>query len=443
MTKELKSYAIHEEDTLGRVYPYSSGIEINDSESIYAKDTRRIIHSDSFNRLRDKTQVFPVTDEKTNSLSRMTHSLQVAQLSADFASVLGLNKEISYTLGLLHDIGHAPFGHLGQDVLNELMKDHGGFEHNFQAIRIVDIIEKNNNAYNGLNLSYEVREGLLKHCSKENALLLEKLTIENNKKYGTNMPNIAARHLSGQQAFLESQIVNIADSISYLYSDLKDAFRNNILTVDDLKEAPSYNNAYNYLIKNGLSSESPTQREQNLAMKNQDLHSINNIQHYFSNVINIMHKLALVDLVQNSKSLIEDSGIVTLDDVRGYKGHLVTFTDRQYNIQKELKKYSREKIYHHPRIHNSRFVQADMLVGLFNAYTKEPKLMVGKEYNHEETLERNVCDNISGMTDKFALHTFNQLKNSNPELIEGKKLPKSFEISPDKETEKKRLKLIH
>lgn len=442
MNKPLASYAIHEENSLGRVYPYSSGIEINDNESIYAKDTRRILHSESFNRLRDKTQVFPVTDERTNSLSRMTHSLQVAQLSSDIANVLNLNPDISYTLGLLHDIGHAPFGHLGQDVLNELMQNHGGFEHNFQAIRIVDFLERNNPGYNGLNLTFEVREGLLKHCSIDNAKLLEKQTIELNKKFGTNLPNIAVRHLNGEQSFLEAQLVNLADSVSYLYSDMKDAFRNRILNIKDIMESPSFKNAHDFIMKANPSEIMPTYKEQILAINNNDKSKISHINDYMANVINIMYKLAIRDLVSNSKMLIEDSGIQTLDDIRSYKGHLVTFTDAQYNIQKKLKSFSRERIYKHPQIHNERFNQAEVLVGLFNAYMNEPDLMIGGGINKSETIARNVCDNISGMTDKFALYTYKDLKISHPELIKGNySLPKNFEISPDKQTEKKRLKI--
>lgn len=442
MNQKLASYAIHEENSLGRVYPYTSGIEINDNESIYAKDTRRILHSESFNRLRDKTQVFPVTDERTNSLSRMTHSLQVAQLSSDIASVLNLNTDISYTLGLLHDIGHAPFGHLGQDVLNELMQNYGGFEHNFQAIRIVDLLERNNPGYNGLNLTFEVREGLLKHCSQDNAKLLEAQTIELNKKFGTNLPNIAVRHLKGEQSFLEAQLVNLADSVSYLYSDMKDAFRNRILTVKDIFEAPSFKNAYDFIMKSNPSEIMPTYKDQKIAISNNDKAKISNINDYMSNVINIMYKIAIKDLVSNSKMLIADSGIQTLDDIRVYKDHLVTFTDSQYSIQKNLKTFSRERIYRHPKIHNERFNQAEVLVGLFNAYMNKPEIMIGGGINENESIARNVCDNISGMTDKFALYTYKYLKENSPELVQGKfSLPKNFEISPDKQTEKKRLKI--
>lgn len=437
----LETYAINENESLGRIYSYSSGIEINDNESIYAKDSRRILHSESFNRLRDKTQVFPVTDEKTNSLSRMAHSMQVAQLSADIANVLHLNPEISYTLGLLHDIGHAPFGHLGQDVLNELMKDFGGFEHNFQALRIVDKLERNNPSYEGLNLTFEVREGLLKHCSEKNALNLEKETQLLNKAMGINLPNIAQRHLDGKQSFLESQLVDLCDSISYLHSDLKDAFKNDILTVDQMKLAPGFQRAYQFFVqKNPTLSEIPTQKEKDQAIQLGQKSKVSNINDYIVNIVNIMYKLAIQDLISNTRELLHSSGVKTVEDVKNHKSHLVGFTNEQYKIHRELKDYSRKNIYRHPRIHDARFEQKDILVGLFNAYMNEPEIMIGKGLRDGVSLARNVADNISGMTDKFAMYTYNNLKENRPELIVGQySLPETFEISPDKKVEKKRL----
>lgn len=439
--KKLASYAINENNSLGRVYPFSSGLDMNSEESIYSKDGRRVLYSDSFNRLRDKTQVFPVTNEKTKSLSRMAHSLQVAKLAEDGAKLLNLNPDISYTLGLLHDIGHAPFGHLGQDVLNELMKNHGGFEHNFQALRIVDKLERNCPSHEGLNLTFEVREGLLKHCSLENAYILEKENEIINKSLNISLPNIAKRHINKENSFLESQLVDLCDSICYLHTDLQDAFKNRILNINQMLQINSFNKAHEvYLKMENVNFVMPTKLEHDKAIKNNDNAKISHINNYICNIVNIMKDLAFYNMIKQSKSLILDSNVKTIEDVKSYKGHLIGFTDEQYNNNKELKTFSRLNIYKHPSIHNARFEQAEVLVGLFNACVKDPSLMIGHGLRDGVSLHRNIADNISGMTDKFATHMYKDLKNKNPDLIKGDfSLPKDFEISPDKKTEKKRL----
>lgn len=441
INNKLASYAVNENDSLGRTFADSSDIELYEGESIYTEDSRRILHSESFNRLRDKTQVFPVTDEKTNSLSRMTHSIQVARLSADIARSLNLNTEIAYTLGLLHDIGHAPFGHLGQDVLNQLMSNSGGFEHNFQAIRIVSKLERRDPSYEGLNLTHEVKEGLLKHCSEDNAILLQKETDLLNQRNKTNLPSIAKRHLDKKQSFLESQLVDLCDSISYLHSDLKDAFKNNILTIEQMNNAPGYSRALSFFIKKNPSmSVAPTQRDLDYARKSNNKIAISRINDYVTNIVNVMYKLAINDLTTKSRSLILDSNVKTIDDVKNYSSHLIGFTDDQYKIHRDLKAYSRNNIYKHPNIHNARFKQADILVGLFNVYSNDPTEMIGRGLQDGVSLNRCIADNISGMTDKLALHTYDFYEKNKPELLVGSYvLPSDFEISPDKKTEKQRL----
>ena len=441
MSNKLASYAINEKDSLGRQYSYQSGIEINDSESIYMKDRRRVLHSDAFNRTRDKTQVFSVTDEKTSALSRMTHSIQVAQLSSDIAEVLSLNKDISYTLGLIHDIGHAPFGHLGQDSLNDLMRDHGGFEHNFQALRIVDKLERNNPSYDGLNLSFEVREGILKHCSLDNAKLLADEGRVFNEKLGTHFPNVAFRHIEGKRSFLESQLVDICDAVSYLHSDLRDAFKNDLLSIEQIKQAPGFNRAYNYYLETEK-KEMPTQSEYEISKKNNDKKSEQNINDYICNIINIMYKMAIKDLVSNTRTLINDSNVKTIEDVRNYSSNLIVFSDEQFSLNKKLKVYSRENIYRHPYIHNKRHEQLHAIVGVFNACYKDTTLMAGVNLRDDSSFERNICDHVAGMTDKFLDHSYKYLKENSPDLIVGSfSLSSDFEISPDKATEKKRLKI--
>ena len=225
----MKKYAVSEKSSLGREYLENKSPLRND----FQRDRDRIIHSSAFRRLMYKTQVF-VNHEGDMFRTRLTHSLEVSQISRGIARSLELNEDLSETIALAHDLGHTPFGHAGQDALNQCMKDHGGFEHNFQSLRVVDKLEKRYSNFSGLNLTFESREGILKHCSKKNAIHL-----------GT----IGERFLNKTHPSLEAQIVDIADSIAYNIHDLEDGYRSGILPISKLNQLDFFARHYNYLKK--------------------------------------------------------------------------------------------------------------------------------------------------------------------------------------------------
>ena len=214
--RELASYAAHDSESRGRRYPEDTPAY----RSEYQRDRDRIVHSTAFRRLVYKTQVF-VNHEGDLYRTRLTHSLEVAQIAQTIAHALGLNEELSEAICLAHDVGHTPFGHAGQDALNECMMDFGGFEHNLQSLRIVDELEEHYAEFNGLNLTFECREGILKHCSHNNALLLGEL---------------GERFLRRQQPGLEAQLANFADEIAYNNHDVDDGLRSGYITIDQMRE---------------------------------------------------------------------------------------------------------------------------------------------------------------------------------------------------------------
>lgn len=226
----LANYACHPDSTRGRRHAESDANPLsNGLRNPHQRDRDRIVHSTAFRRLVYKTQVF-LNHEGDLFRTRMTHSLEVAQLGRSIARALGLNEDLVEAIALAHDVGHTPFGHAGQDVLNACMADHGGFEHNLQSLRVVDELEERYPAFNGLNLSFETREGILKHCARRNAEL-----IEASEPHG-----VASRFLKGTQPSLEAQLCNLADSIAYNAHDIDDGVRSGLLSLEQLQEVPLF-----------------------------------------------------------------------------------------------------------------------------------------------------------------------------------------------------------
>ena len=226
----LANYACRPEYTRGRRHAESDANPLsNGLRNPHQRDRDRIVHSTAFRRLVYKTQVF-LNHEGDLFRTRMTHSLEVAQLGRSIARALGLNEDLVEAIALAHDVGHTPFGHAGQDALNACMADHGGFEHNLQSLRVVDELEERYPAFNGLNLSFETREGILKHCSRRNAEWIEAAE-----------PNgVASRFLNGSQPGLEAQLCNLADSIAYNAHDIDDGVRSGLLSLEQLQEVPLF-----------------------------------------------------------------------------------------------------------------------------------------------------------------------------------------------------------
>jgi len=366
----MKKYAIREDNSLGREYLENKSPLRND----FQRDRDRIIHSSAFRRLMYKTQVF-VNHEGDMFRTRLTHSLEVSQISRGMARSLELNEDLSETIALAHDLGHTPFGHAGQDVLNKCMKGHGGFEHNYQSLRVVDKLEKRYVNFNGLNLTFESREGILKHCSKKNATLLGK---------------VGERFLNKTHPSLEAQIVDIADSIAYNIHDLEDGYRSGILSISKLKQLDFFVENYNYL-KNHL-----------------DFNEVNEKVSVHETLRRMMFIL-INDVTENSKKLISESNIETISDVRSHITTLINFSEPVQNFLNDCRIFLRINLYEHPRVSKMTSNAQRIIVDLFNYYDENFEALPS-DYKIYEKKFRSIADFLSGMTDRFANEMHKSLK---------------------------------
>jgi dGTPase len=388
----LAPYAVNEENSRGRIYPVYRAHDRN----AFERDYTRILHSSAFRRLQGKTQVFSaILGDKFRT--RLTHSLEVEQTARSIARRLDLNTDLAGVLAIAHDIGHAPFGHTGQDVLNELMHEDGGFEHNMQALRLVDELESPYPEHNGLNLMFETREGLLKHCTKERA-----------RKLGA----VAERHLNGSSPTLEAQVVDWADAIAYTHADLEDAISMRILTVEQLLNAPGYKTAWDVIQKRNSLKSHPSEADLNNPLTSEKSKS------YIKSAIRMMMSTTLDDLVTYSRAVIEREEITSLDDVRK-SSPLIQFSPEMNKTHFALKKFSRDYIYSHPKLEEMRVIHRKVLKDLFNIYKKVPSEM-NSTIKNGVSLKRSVVDYISGMTDRFAVDEHARLIELYPSFIENK-----------------------
>lgn len=431
LSRPLAPYAVTELNTRGRQY----SAEASHDRSPLQRDYTRILHSRAFRRLQGKTQVFSAA-EGDLFRTRMSHSMEVEQLARTIAQQLRLNEDLCATLAIGHDIGHPPFGHTGQDQLDELMKGHGGFEHNHQALRLVDEIECAYTEHPGLNLLFETREGLL-HCTPERARALGP---------------VAAVHLNKTSFPLEVQVVDWADAIAYLHADLEDAHVRGILRAEDLREAPGFMKAWDQVkskpryasltLPSNADFEAPTSaKDQRLARAT------------VQTVLRQMMSTAVDNLVQNSRAQILQANPQSLDDVRALPP-LVGFTADHFAMHRALKKFSRERIYEHPDVASVRAEQVKVLRQLFNAYVTDPTQMSGRGPEWADLPEVNavgqvkrvdiyraVADHLAGMTDAFALAEHRRLTLERPDLLAAT-LPKTEETpEPAVEVARRRSRL--
>ena len=358
----MKEYAVHEENSLGREYLENKSPLRND----FQRDRDRIIHSSAFRRLMYKTQVF-VNHEGDMFRTRLTHSLEVSQISRGVARSLELNEDLSETVALAHDLGHTPFGHAGQDVLNKCMKSYGGFEHNYQSLRVVDKLEKRYMNFRGLNLTFESREGILKHCSKKNASSLGK---------------VGERFLNKTQSSLEAQIVDIADSIAYNIHDLEDGYRSGILTISKLKQldffAKNYGNLRNDLKSNEIDEKVCVYE-----------------------TLRRMMFILINDVTNNSRKLLNQSNIKTIDEVRNHKTTLINFSETIQNYLNDCRSFLRINLYEHPRVKLMTSNANKIITDLFNYYNDNFETLP-IDYKTPDKKHRSIADFLSGMTDRFA-----------------------------------------
>ena len=370
MNQPLASYAAIDEQSRGRRFPEPPP----SFRTEFQRDRDRIIHSNAFRRLVYKTQVF-VNHEGDLYRTRITHSLEVAQIGRTVARALNLNETLTEAICLAHDLGHTPFGHAGQDALNECMREFGGFEHNLQSLRVVDELEERYADFSGLNLTFECREGVLKHCSTQNARLLG---------------DVGERFLNRTQPGLEAQLANLADAIAYNNHDVDDGVRAGLITVDDLLDVRVFSRFHAVVV--ARYPELPPRR-------------------VLYETIRRMVDYLVSDVITQSQKNIVESSVDSIQAVRAHSRQLISLSENVLSEHQELKRFLRTKLYNHPSVREVMDEAGATLKGLFEAYMKEPSRLPPEHQSLFERAEsgggraaaaRVVADYVAGMTDRFA-----------------------------------------
>ena len=349
-----------------------------DAAQAYRIDRERIVHCTAFRRLVYKTQVF-LNHEGDLFRTRLTHSLEVAQLARSLARELQLNEDLVETLALAHDLGHTPFGHAGQDALHDCMRGHGGFEHNLQSLRVVDVLEQCHARFDGLNLSFETREGILKHCARSQAERLER----------DEPGGVAQRFLLGQRPSLEAQLVNLADAMAYHAHDIDDGVRSGLLTLEQLLEVPLYRQCH----EAALADHPPLAQAGTRRL-------------LFDSIRRLRERQA-DDLVAHSRALLARHAPADATVVRTLPP-LVAFSAGMHEAGDALRHFLFGALYRHPRVTHSTDRAREVVAELFQAYLQRPAEMPA-EYTAQPQRERAVADYIAGMTDRFALREHQRL----------------------------------
>ena len=347
----------------------------------YQRDRDRIIHSSAFRRLEYKTQVF-VNHEGDLFRTRLTHSLEVAQIARTIARNLQLNEELCEAISLAHDLGHTPFGHAGQDALNEVMRDYGGFEHNAQSLRVVDELENKYAAFQGLNLSFETREGILKHCSLRRA---------------RELGDVGERFINKQHPSLEAQLANLADEIAYNNHDIDDGLRAGLLDVEALREVELF--------------------EQHLQQVRQQYGELTPKQTRHETIRRVISTL-VTDLTSTTVARLSAAQPASADAVRSHGSALVGYSEQVGQQNLALKQYLRENLYKHHIVYRMTVKAQKVVQELFAAFFDKPRLMPPERFADAQRLEaehgpagkaRIVADYIAGMTDRYALDEYERL----------------------------------
>lgn len=359
---ELAPYAAQAAATRGRLHREAAA----QGRSEYQRDRDRIIHSTAFRRLEYKTQVF-VNHEGDLFRTRLTHSLEVAQISRSIARQLNLDEDLTEAITLAHDLGHTPFGHAGQDALNACMKPYGGFEHNLQSLRVVDHLEQRYGGFDGLNLTYETREGILKHCSRKNALLLG---------------DVAERFIQRRRPSLEAQLVNLSDELAYNNHDVDDGLRSGLVTLEQLCTVPIFKHHHDLALK-----EFPKLNGRRLVHE----------------TVRRMISTLVLDLTTQSAANIKKHAPHCIDEVRRAPA-LVSFSPRIEKEQLALKQFLRDNLYQHYRVARTSSKARRIVTELFNALLAEPKLLPPDfQTRARSDKPRAIADYIAGMTDRYAM----------------------------------------
>jgi len=370
----LAPYAQFSGDTRGRKHSEAPPVW----RTQYQRDRDRVIHSRAFRRLEYKTQVF-LNGTGDHLRTRLTHTIEVAAISRNLASALQLNTDLVETIALAHDLGHSPFGHKGETILARLMKGHGGFEHNLHSLRIVEELEEKYPGFSGLNLSWEVLEGLAKHQT----------AFDHPEKQ---------KGFDAKNSSLEAQIANLADEITYYSHDLDDGLDSGLLSE-------------NHLAKNvrvwALAARAVKKEHGNLP---------DECRRYFT--IRTIIDLQIRDVVETSEQLIKSAGVQSADDVRRFPKSLIQYSPERRKLNLELRKYLYKNLYYNPVVHQPNLRAVKMLGQLFNYYLKHPKEIGDSSRRRLKKigLHRAVCDYLAGMTDRYTMLEYERIFGKSFEL---------------------------
>lgn len=379
---DLAPYACHPGQSRGRRHAVPSA----PTRTEYQRDRDRIVHSTAFRRLVYKTQVF-LNHEGDLFRTRLTHSLEVAQLGRSVARTLRINEDLVEAISLAHDLGHTPFGHAGQDALNECMTDYGGFEHNLQSLRVVDLLEERYPDYDGLNLTFETREGILKHCSRAHAQALEQ-----QEPHG-----VGERFLLRQQPSLEAQLCNLADEIAYNAHDIDDGVRSGLITLEQLQQVALFEHYRRQVLADHPGLDQPQ-------------HS----RRLLSEAIRRMLSAQVYDVIDATRAAIDGCTPESLADIRNAGVVLVRFSEPMRQQSQELKRFLFRNLYRHPQVMQTTARAQQIVRDLFAVYMQTPAEMLGAHGAKAECGEamdraRTVADFIAGMTDRFAAREHERL----------------------------------
>jgi dGTPase len=352
----------------------------SDLRSPYQRDRDRIVHSTAFRRLKHKTQVF-VNTTGDHFRTRITHSLEVAQIARTLAKHFNLNEDLCETLSLAHDLGHTPFGHAGEDALNYSMAKYGGFDHNIQTIRIVTLLENRYYNFKGLNLSFETLDGLIKHNGPIKDLeKIDNILGKNFFKKKINYKNSPS---------LEAQIASISDDIAYNSHDLEDGLRANLFKLKDIKKIPVLD---------------PILKKHGNKFKKFSRDLI--LRQIIREIINEMVK----DIIVNTKKNIKKFNIMNINDVYKSKYPIVCFSSRMNLFDISIKKFLRERMYFHKKVITKTNFGKKVIKSLFLKIKKSPKKYIDVNKIKKSNIDRAICDFIAGMTDRFAINLYNKSK---------------------------------
>ena len=346
----------------------------------FQRDRDRIIHSTAFRRLKHKTQVF-VNTSGDHFRTRITHSLEVSQIARTLSKYFNLNEDLSETLSLAHDLGHTPFGHAGEEALNYCMSKYGGFDHNIQTIRIVTILENRYYNFNGLNLSFETLDGLVKHngpvreINKFNKIL--------GKNFFKNKINFSAN------TSLEAQIASISDDIAYNSHDLEDGLKSNLFKLNDLKNIPILNK---------------------IILKHKKKLKKNSIDLVVRQIIREIINEMVSDVIKTTQNNIKLNKIRMLKDIYKLDNNVVCFSNNMQDFDIKIKRFLKEKMYFHKSVNTKTNYGKNIIKSLFFKIKKSPKKYININKYKNSNLERIICDYIAGMTDRYAINLYNKIK---------------------------------